>query len=627
MQVTMTVNGETVTREVEGRLLLVHFLRDQLGLTGTHWGCDTSNCGACAVWLDGEPVKSCTVLAAMAGGHEVRTVEGLEQFGELDAVQQRLHGVPRAAVRLLYAGHADDGPRPARPQPGPVRAGDPRGDLRPGLPVHRLRHDRAVGPVGRRRRGGHPYVDIVERPPGRPPTSTTAVVDNNQTRSGTGGCCARRTRGSSGAGAASSTTSSCPACCTWRSCARRWRTRASLGSTSRAAAGASQGEAGRHRRDAGRARPGLDADAVRRRAGGAGHRQGPLPGPGGRVRRRRGPVRRPRRAGAHRRRVRAAAARGRRPHRARPGRAGDPRRPAGKTDNHCFDWETGDAAATDAVFARADVVVGQDMVYPRVHPAPLETCGAVADYDPVDGGLTIWSTTQAPHAHRTLFAMVAGMPEHQIRVISPDIGGGFGNKVPIYPGYLCAIVASLVHRPAGQVDGGPLGEPHQHAFARDYVMRGEIAATRDGTDPRPCAPTCSPTTARSTGSAAPTKYPAGFFGVFTGSYDIEAAHCHDDRGVHQQGAGRRRVLLLVPDHRGRVPGRAARRLPRGRAGDGPGRAAPAQPAATRAVPLHQQDRVGLRLGRLRADPGRGAAHRRLRRAARASRPSAGPGAS
>jgi aerobic carbon-monoxide dehydrogenase small subunit len=88
MQVTMTVNGEPVTREVEGRLLLVHFLRDHLGLTGTHWGCDTSNCGTCVVWMDGEPVKSCTVLAAMAGGHEIRTVEDLERGGVLDPVQQ-----------------------------------------------------------------------------------------------------------------------------------------------------------------------------------------------------------------------------------------------------------------------------------------------------------------------------------------------------------------------------------------------------------------------------------------------------------------------------------------------------------------------------------------------------------
>jgi carbon-monoxide dehydrogenase small subunit len=88
MQVSMTVNGAEVTREIEGRLLLVHFLRDHLGLTGTHWGCDTSNCGTCVVWLDGEPVKSCTVLAAMAGGHEVRTVEGLADGATLDPVQQ-----------------------------------------------------------------------------------------------------------------------------------------------------------------------------------------------------------------------------------------------------------------------------------------------------------------------------------------------------------------------------------------------------------------------------------------------------------------------------------------------------------------------------------------------------------
>src|SRR3954466_9900190 len=88
MQVTMTVNDVEVTREIEGRLLLVHFLRDELGLTGTHWGCDTSNCGACVVWLDGEPVKSCTVLTPMAAGHDVRTVEDLEQGGQLAPVQQ-----------------------------------------------------------------------------------------------------------------------------------------------------------------------------------------------------------------------------------------------------------------------------------------------------------------------------------------------------------------------------------------------------------------------------------------------------------------------------------------------------------------------------------------------------------
>ena len=88
MQVTMTVNGREVVEEIEPRLLLVHFIRQTLGLTGTHWGCDTSNCGTCVVLMDGEPVKSCTVLAAMASGHAIETVEGLESDGELDPVQQ-----------------------------------------------------------------------------------------------------------------------------------------------------------------------------------------------------------------------------------------------------------------------------------------------------------------------------------------------------------------------------------------------------------------------------------------------------------------------------------------------------------------------------------------------------------
>ncbi|MEV0590136.1 aerobic carbon-monoxide dehydrogenase large subunit [Nonomuraea cavernae] len=196
----------------------------------------------------------------------------------------------------------------------------------------------------------------------------------------------------------------------------------------------------------------------------------------------------------------------------------------GKTDNHCFDWETGDEAATEAVFASADVVVSQDLVYPRVHPAPMETCGSVADYDRVEGRLTLWSTTQAPHAHRTLYALVAGLPEHKIRVISPDIGGGFGGKVPIYPGYVCSIVASIV-------TGKPVKWVEDRAenltstgFARDYIMRGEIAATREG---RILAIRTNVLADHGAfnGVAAPTKYPAGFFGVFTGSYDIEAAYC------------------------------------------------------------------------------------------------------
>jgi carbon-monoxide dehydrogenase large subunit len=196
----------------------------------------------------------------------------------------------------------------------------------------------------------------------------------------------------------------------------------------------------------------------------------------------------------------------------------------GRAGNRIFDWEAGDAARTEEVFARAEVTVAQDIVYPRVHPAPLETCGAVADFDKLTGKLTMWSTTQAPHAHRTLYAMAAGLPEHKIRVISPDIGGGFGNKVPIYPGYVCAIVGSMVTgKPVKWVEDRS-ENLMSTTFARDYHMRGEIAATRDGKILAVRAKVLADHGAFN-GSAQPSKFPAGFFGVFTGSYDLEAAHC------------------------------------------------------------------------------------------------------
>lgn len=91
MELTININGVPVTRDVEPRQLLVHYIRDTPGLTGTHWGCDTSNCGACVVWMDGKPVKSCTTLAAMCEGHEIHTVESLERDGRLDPIQQGFH--------------------------------------------------------------------------------------------------------------------------------------------------------------------------------------------------------------------------------------------------------------------------------------------------------------------------------------------------------------------------------------------------------------------------------------------------------------------------------------------------------------------------------------------------------
>ena len=108
MLVKVAINGEKHEADVEPRLLLVHLIRENLRLTGTHIGCDTSHCGACTVLLDGRPVKSCTIFAVQAHGREIMTVEGLEQDGKLHPAAGRLHGGAWAAVRLLHAGHADD---------------------------------------------------------------------------------------------------------------------------------------------------------------------------------------------------------------------------------------------------------------------------------------------------------------------------------------------------------------------------------------------------------------------------------------------------------------------------------------------------------------------------------------
>jgi carbon-monoxide dehydrogenase large subunit len=206
----------------------------------------------------------------------------------------------------------------------------------------------------------------------------------------------------------------------------------------------------------------------------------------------------------------------------------------GQTNNHIFDWESGSKEETDAVFARADVVVTQDMLYPRVHPAPMETCGQIASMDKVTGKLTIYCTTQAPHAHRTLYALVAGLPEHKIQVISPDIGGGFGNKVGIYPGYVLTVVGSIVTgKPVKWVEDRS-ENLMSTSFARDYHMRGEIAATRDGKITGLRVKVLADHGAFNN-TAQPTKFPAGFFHIFTGSYDLEAAHC-EVTGVYSNKA-------------------------------------------------------------------------------------------
>ena len=120
-----------------------------------------------------------------------------------------------------------------------------------------------------------------------------------------------------------------------------------------------------------------------------------------------------------------------------------PDRGPDKQNNHVWHWESGDRAAADAAIASAEVTVTEDMHIPRIHVASIETCGCIADWDAIEGQLTLHMTSQAPHVIRTVLALVSGLPEHKIRVITHDIGGGFGGKVPVYPGYVLAVVASL----------------------------------------------------------------------------------------------------------------------------------------------------------------------------------------
>ncbi|MDJ0628954.1 MAG: aerobic carbon-monoxide dehydrogenase large subunit [Rhodobacter sp.] len=203
-------------------------------------------------------------------------------------------------------------------------------------------------------------------------------------------------------------------------------------------------------------------------------------------------------------------------------------------NNHIFTWEQGDKAATEAVLAEADIVAEEMVYYHRTHPCPLETCGCVASMDKVTGKLTLWGTFQAPHAVRTVASLISGIAEHNIRVISPDIGGGFGNKVGVYPGYVCSIVASIVTgKPVKWVEDR-MENLMATAFARDYWMQGKIAATKDG---KITGLWCH-TTADHGGfdaCADPTKFPAGFMNICTGSYDIPVAYLAVD-GVYTNKA-------------------------------------------------------------------------------------------
>ena len=195
----------------------------------------------------------------------------------------------------------------------------------------------------------------------------------------------------------------------------------------------------------------------------------------------------------------------------------------GQTDNVAYTWESGDESATDQAFAAADRVVSLQTHYPRSHPAPLETCGCVADVNPVTGQVTVYMTSQAPHAIRTVFALVTGLPEEKIRIVTRDIGGGFGNKVPVYPGYVVATAASLlIGKPVKWIESRT-ENLISTGFARDFHMKAELALDAGGRITGMKADILSDQGAFFA-DAQPSKFKAGLFHICTGSYDFGAAH-------------------------------------------------------------------------------------------------------
>ncbi len=204
--------------------------------------------------------------------------------------------------------------------------------------------------------------------------------------------------------------------------------------------------------------------------------------------------------------------------------------------NHIWHWEAGDKEAADAVFENAAHVVKQSMYLPRIHVASIETCGMVANYNPATEKMQLYMTTQAPHAIRTVFALVSGLPEQKIQVISPDIGGGFGGKVPVYPGYVvCAVASLLLGKPVKWIEDRSENLTAD-SFARDYHMDAELAADENGKllglrvkglADHGC----------SDSAANPSKFPAGLFSICTGSYDLQAAHVSFDAAYTNKPPG------------------------------------------------------------------------------------------
>jgi aerobic carbon-monoxide dehydrogenase large subunit len=203
-------------------------------------------------------------------------------------------------------------------------------------------------------------------------------------------------------------------------------------------------------------------------------------------------------------------------------------------DNVIYDWEVGDKEGTDRAFAEADVLSEIELHYPRSHPSPIEACGSIADFNRATQKLTVYMTTQAPHIIRAAVALVAELPEQMIRVISPDIGGGFGNKVPVYPGYVASILASiLLERPVKWIEDRT-GNLISTGFARDVYLKGQLALRKDGKILGVRMNTVADHGAFFS-DAQPSKFKIGLMHSAFACYDIPYAHLQA-RGVYSNKA-------------------------------------------------------------------------------------------
>ena len=235
----------------------------------------------------------------------------------------------------------------------------------------------------------------------------------------------------------------------------------------------------------------------------------------------------------------------------------------------------------------------------------------IADFNPETGQLDIYNGNQAPHAHRTVYAHVAGLAEHMIRIRCQDIGGGFGNKVPVYPGLRVRDRRLDRRRRPGQVGREPLREPDVDRASRATTSCTREMCSKDGKITGLRVDVIADHGAFDS-TAQPTKFPAGFFHIVCGSYDLEASHVKVKAvytnkapgGVAYRCSFRITEAVYLVE---RMVDALALEMERR-----PDRAADAQLHRARAVPVRDDDRLDVRLRQLRRDDARGDGHRRLR---------------